>query len=274
MKYIITAALVFFVSNEMNAQFSPRLFFNVSGGLMNYSGDLQQKSFTFKQSHSMYGIGATYQFWNNLSLTATYTHGEISADDKYGSPSHIPRNLNFFSNVSEGSVVLEASLFDVPGNAKFTPYVFEGLSVFHINPYTFDPSGNKVYLQPLGTEGQGLPQYPDKKPYKLLQVAIPIGIGVKYAISNNLMIGAEVCFRKAFTDYLDDVSGPVYADTAVIRASRGALAAKLSFRGDELNPPYHFNSTIIRGNPVNKDWFYSCLIKFSFSFDRGNIFNK
>ena len=59
-------------------------------------------------------------------------------------------------------------------------------------------------LQPLGTEGEGF--YKGEKKYNLTQLAIPIGGGFKYAISNNVRIGIEVGFRKLFTDYLDDVS--------------------------------------------------------------------
>ena len=40
------------------------------------------------------------------------------------------------------------------------------------------------------------------------------------------MISGEVAFRKLFTDYLDDVSGPTYADTAILRTEKGDLSAK------------------------------------------------
>ena len=276
MKHILIAVIILVSTVPLKAQseYDPRLFFNLSGGLINYGGDLQNKSFTFNQANVAYGIGATYQFWNNFSVTASVTRGKIGATDAKGSPDHVIRNLSFFSNVTEGSAVFEASLFDVPGDKKFSPYVYEGIAFFHMNPYTFDPSGNKVYLQPLGTEGQGLAEYGNKKKYKLLQFAIPVGVGVKYALSDNIMISAEFGFRKTLTDYMDDVSGPKYADTALIRAANGPLASKLSFRGDELNTPLGFSKTIIRGNPGNKDVYYTCLIKLSYSFRGASIFNR
>ena len=276
MKQILIAIIILVSAVPLKAQsdYDQRLFFNLSGGLINYGGDLQNKSFTLNQANVAYGIGATYQFWNNFSITASVMRGKIGATDAKGSPDHAIRNLSFFSNITEGSAVFEASLFDVPGDQKFSPYVYEGIAFFHMNPYTFDPSGNKVYLQPLGTEGQGLPEYGNKKKYKLLQFAIPVGVGVKYALSDNVMISAEFGFRKTFTDYMDDVSGPGYADTAIIRAARGPLASKLSFRGDELNPPQGLSNTIPRGNPGNKDVYYTCLVKLSFSFRGANIFNR
>ncbi|MEP7318407.1 MAG: DUF6089 family protein [Panacibacter sp.] len=275
MKHIFIAAIVVATSVPVKAQYDQRMFFNAGGGLINYGGDLQTKSFTLKQSNLTYSIGATYQFWYNFAVTASILRGKVGATDaKATTPDHVSRNLSFASNITEVSAVFEASLFDVPGEKRFTPYIYEGIAFFHMNPYTFDPSGNKVYLHPLGTEGQGLAQYGNKKQYKLLQFAIPVGIGVKYAITDNLMISGEFGFRKTFTDYMDDVSGRFYADTAVIHAARGALAAKLSFRGDELDPPLKLTTTIPRGNPENKDVYYTCLIKLSYSFRRTSMFDR
>src|SRR5204863_6605838 len=140
---------------------------------------------------------------------------------------------------------------------KFTPYITTGVAVFHYNPYAYTLSGAKVYLRPLRTEGEGLPQYRDRKLYKLNEIAIPFGVGLTYAISDNFMVGAELNFRKTFTDYIDDVSSQRYADTAILRALKGDLSAKMSFRSDETSDPYTFSDRITRGNPNKKDAYYS-----------------
>ncbi len=98
---------------------------------------------------------------------------------------------------------------------------------------------NRVYLKPLSTEGEGLPGYPDRKPYSLTQLAIPFGGGVKFAITNDWHIGLEVGLRKLFTDYLDDVSS-TYADPNDLLTAKGQLAVDLSYRGDE----------VVGGDPV------------------------
>ena len=51
-----------------------------------------------------------------------------------------------------------------------------------------------------------MPEYPDRKPYKLTQVNIPLGVGLKYYASERINLSAEVLYRKTFTDYIDDVS--------------------------------------------------------------------
>ncbi len=63
---------------------------------------------------------------------------------------------------------------------KVTPYLFGGISVFYFNPYATDPAGDKVYLRPLSTEGEGLPMYPDRKEYSLVNMAFPFGGGFKF----------------------------------------------------------------------------------------------
>ncbi|MEI9957878.1 MAG: hypothetical protein WDM90_16620 [Ferruginibacter sp.] len=64
------------------------------------------------------------------------------------------------------------------------------------------------------TEGQGFLEYPDKKIYSLHQIAIPVGAGLKYELSQMITLRAEYIYRILNTDYLDDVSttyvNPVY----------------------------------------------------------------
>ena len=53
---------------------------------------------------------------------------------------------------------------------------------------------------------RGFRNIPDQKPYNLTQFAIPFGGGIKFRVSENVVLAYEVGFRKTFTDYLDDVS--------------------------------------------------------------------
>lgn len=258
---LIIFALI--ITASLHAQ---RLFFNVAGGMINYGGDLQNTSFTFNQSNSALSAGVAYKLMNNLFISAAITGGKLAASDAKTNQERYKRNLSFYSNLTEGSLRLEGQLKDVPGTFKFTPYAFAGVAVFHFNPYTYY-AGEKIYLKPLRTEGEGLPEYPNRKPYKLTQFAIPFGGGLSYAISNSIVVSAELGFRKLFTDYLDDVSSETYADTAILRREVSDLSAKLSFRGDEIPDPLVFNTKMQRGNPHKKDVYYTCLIKLAFSLD-------
>jgi len=236
--------------------FSQRLHLNITGGFLNYQGDLQDKPFTLDQSNGAFGAGLTYDLTPHFSVRSGFLYGKVSADDKRNKPLLQQRNLNFQSNILEGNVMLEYNLFDL-SEKRFTPYVFAGLAVYHFNPYTYDTVGNKLFLQPLGTEGEGLAAYPDRKQYKLTQLAVPFGGGVKLRVSDNVTIGYEIGLRNLRTDHLDDVSS-TYPDQALLLAARGPKAVELSYRGGELkngSPDFPAEGTI-RGSAAQKDWYY------------------
>lgn len=230
---------------------------HVLGGFSNYSGDLQESRFTIDQSHLAVGVGLSYEVMPKLLVRAGITAGKISASDKY-SPKALnrQRNLNFTSPLYDASLVVDYSLFDLTERTA-TPYVFAGLAMYGFNPYTFDSTGAKYYLRNLSTEGQGLAEYPDRKKYKIMQMSIPFGVGVRVKINDNTYLGYEIGMRKVFTDYLDDVS-TTYVDEATLASNRGAKAVELAFRSNELKDvslPYPQDQTT-RGGEKFKDWYY------------------
>jgi len=223
---------------------------------MNYQGDLNPSSFKFSHSNFTGGIIFRKPVSPLLTLRAGLNIGTISAADKWNRDYLQQRNLSFTTTVKEAYAGLELTVFDL-STKRVTPYVYGGLAVFHFNPWSRDRSGTKTYLKPLSTEGQGLPQYPAQKPYNLTQLAIPFGGGLKFAITDAFALGIEFSQRKAFTDYLDDVSS-IYVDRSVLLQERGAKAVELSFRESEIPNgrqqfPVHGDQ---RGTPSEMDWYY------------------
>lgn len=263
------AILLLFAAFTIVNGYSQNLFLDIYGGAINYGGDLQAKNFTLQRANLAAGLGLTYRLGSHLSIAAAYMHGKVDADDKLSYPPLAFRNLSFSTSINEGSLRLEGDLWAIPEKRKVTPYAFAGISVYSFNPYSYDSTGKKVYLQPLGTEGQGLSEFPEKKPYSLMQFAIPFGFGFKYALSPEINVGAELAFRKLFTDYFDDVSTN-YVDTALLSAAHGPYASYFSFRGDELKPPVEFQTNGKRGNPDFNDNFYTISLKISFSLGNGS----
>ena len=240
--------------------------FNLYAGTSNYQGDLQDKRFTFNQSHLAGGIGLSYDITDHFSLSTSFMLGKVSADDKYGK--NKTRNLNFLSGITEGN--LEVQYFITPLlQHSLTPYLFTGIAVYHYNPYTFDTVGKKYYLQPLSTEGEGF--ISGVKNYSLTQMAIPIGAGVKLSLTDKMNVGLEVGFRKLFTDYLDDVS-TTYVDGNLLRANRGGTAVELAYRGDELKNGVQTYPAVgaKRGSPKAKDMYYFTMLTMSFRLGSGN----
>ncbi len=239
------------------AALTQRVHVGVFGGLAAYNGDLTDKLFPKKVSNGAIGLTVNYEIADQLMLRAGFTYSVIGGADRFSDKAYSRlRNLSFETSIMEFSTVGEYYLFNLYEKA-YSPYAFAGLAVFHYDPYAYNGGKQKVFLKPLSTEGQGVAGYPDRKTYSLTQLAIPLGGGIKFAVSDNFRVGLEVGLRKLFTDYLDDAS-KTYINPADLLAAKGQLAVDMSYRGDEVSggssayPP----QTDQRGNPKNKDSYY------------------
>jgi opacity protein-like surface antigen len=260
-----TALKIVFLLFCFNA-YTQRAFVGVFGGLAGYNGDLTSGIFPKKVTNGAFGITASYELTDNIFVRAGYSYAIVGGADRFNSdPGLVSRNLSFETQIREFSLLGEYYLINLY-DKKISPYGFAGLAYFKFNPYAYDAGKNKIFLQPLGTEGQGIAGY-TAKPYKLSQLAIPFGGGVKFAITNDIRIGIEFGLRKLFTDYLDDLSGN-YADLNDLLTANGALSVAMSYRADELvtgNPAYPAKGAQ-RGSSLVKDYYYFTGIHFTFRF--------
>lgn len=231
---------------------------------MNYSGDLQPSFLTTKLSREAFHLSLKFDLPNNLSGRGGLTIGEVYANDIYNSSPNKERNLNFTSKIEELQLGLEYHFTQT----QFSPYIFGGLAGFHFNPFTHDSANAFVSLRLFSTEGQGLPEYPDRKMYSLIQLAIPFGFGFDFRVAKSFSIGAEFIERKLFTDYLDDVSTG-YVDYSTLLNAKGRNAVLLSYRGFEQYDATH-NITLPRGNPKHKDWYYTAMLTVTYHFNEGS----
>jgi opacity protein-like surface antigen len=239
-------------AQELDKSFSLSLF----TGAINYQGDLQPGSFTFSHSNFAAGLSIRKPLNRWITARAGVNYGTITAADSWNRDYLKPRNLSFTTTIKEAYAGLELTVLDI-STKKFTPYIYGGIAVFHFNPWTRDNNGTKTFLQPLSTEGQGLPQYPEQKVYQLTQLAIPFGGGVKYAVSDAFSIGLEFSQRKSFTDYIDDVSTH-YVDRDVLLQAKGAKSVELAYRGGQspVGSPQYPAHGEQRGTPSEMDWYY------------------
>jgi hypothetical protein len=228
-------------------------------GVSNYYGDLQDRFFPdygYKPN-----AGVLYKYFLNprlgIRFGANYTR-LTAADSLSDITVKQTRNLRFETGLFEMHAGLELNLLAVDiDRAKVSPYVFAGIAIFYYDPFTDGPAGEKVFLRPLSTEGQGIPTYPDRKQYNLVNVAFPIGGGMKFFIGKTVMITTELGFRYTATDYLDDVSKSYVAQDTLM-AYRSKQSVDLSFRSDELvgwdgnYPDYKFQ----RGDSKANDWYW------------------
>jgi hypothetical protein len=183
------------------------------------------------------------------------------------------RNLQFRSSIIEGYAALEISptvfLERYDGLlGKIRPYGLVGVGVFHFNPkgQYIAPDGSRkwVALQPLHLEGQGFAEYPDRKPYSLTQLEIPMGFGFKFYIKENMFVGLEVLHRQTFTDYVDDVSTNYIDNTLFakyLKPEQVPLANQLNNRQNLLAGSATRPMDPQRGDPTQNDAYFSTIIR-------------
>lgn len=181
---------------------------------------------------------------SRLSFRASLSWMRLRADDYYQNlssqygPERYARNLSVRNDLVEFGIVGVVDLIGNRGSYKmradYTPYFFGGINVFYHNPKAMGPKGSDsegtwVSLQPLGTEGQGRPGY--SKPYSLIQVGFPVGVGIRHQLTERLDISFEIGWRITTTNYLDDVGAKYYADPQVFGTNQ--LARLMADRSQE-----------------------------------------
>lgn len=241
------------------------------GGSANSIKDLNWKN--TKPCFSFYAA-ALYRYAFTAGLTATT--GSIEAYDSILRTA-IPgtsawyrylRNLSFRSNITEARLSIEVHPVYIfswykDGHApRLSPYLSAGLGLFHFDPKA-KYNGQWYDLHQLHTEGQDFPGS-DKRLYSLNQMDIPVGVGVRYELSDFLNMHLELTYRILFTDYLDDVSTS-YADPSLffkyLSPDLANIADHLADRGRELDPSHVTSVGSKRGDPGNKDSFFSIQVK-------------
>ncbi|MEL6866236.1 MAG: DUF6089 family protein [Bacteroidota bacterium] len=249
-------------------------FFEIGGfmGVSNYAGDLTPNAYVSKEYNMAMGLVARYNMMHNLSFKASFIKGAISGTDEHSTvySGRRIRNLSFQSDIYELSLQAEFNIigYDVLENiTQLSPYLLAGISTFYFNPRAY--YDNRWHeLQPLGTEGQGLDGYGKK--YSRVQIAIPMGIGMKVSITEKANLAFEAGFRKTFTDYLDDVSTAYPNPDDLAEVSN--LTAKLSYRMDEYDPTLNIDPTNgTRGNPDHKDWYMFTGMTFTFNLGMNSV---
>lgn len=243
------------------------------------SGKPFLKDINWKNTHPGGGIYITVLFDQVFALRAEGSIGRVSASDQVlkndqsVARDRYHRNLHFQSTITEfflAAELLPLSLIGKEDHPLFSPYLLAGIGFFKFNPRAM-MKDQWVDLHPLHTEGQGFKEYSGKEHYRLTQLNFPVGLGVRYEISALLNMRFELVYRFLKTDYLDDVSAqyinPSYFYSNLNPRDAGT-AVFLADRSGELRPGIFKQEGEIRGNPSNKDGYYSCSIKLGLILNR------
>jgi len=212
-------------------------FFGDLGGA-NQVGTHLLKDYDLKATRPLISVGGRYRPHRRYAFKAMLEMAVVAGKDSYTKDIYRQnRNLSFSSPIIELSAQAEyyfigekrTNLYRISGvkgkkKRKYTMYAFTGIGAFFYNP-TAKYDGKRYSLRKYHTEGQGLPG--GAKKYSNFNMCIPIGLGYNYLIDRRWSLGAEIGFRKTFTDYIDDVSGTYY-DKTLLQQNYGDIAVALA----------------------------------------------
>lgn len=235
--------------------------YGITAGVAHYFGDLNNRAAI---NRPKIALGAFYrkQFNNYAGIRLTAHFAKLGYSDQYSQNAYQrSRNLSFNTNIFEIALRGDFNFFKfIPSDPQhsFTPYATVGVGVFSYDPYAY-LAGQKYYLRPLNTEGETF--YKGRKAYGTMAVCIPIGFGVKYAVTDKVNISFEVAHSFTTTDYIDDVS-TTYVGIDKFPAS--SVAAQLQDRSYELGTPIGIEGRQ-RGFSKQKDQYAIAEIGISFN---------
>lgn len=269
-KLFIIITFCFSLPTISNSQY---LEIGAIGGFSTYSGDLNPTTQRISHGEFRYSVGGfmRYNFTTNFTAKLGISIGRLSGGDYDAQDSgRKARNLQFKSVFMESALTLEYNILGYDPifmTKRISPYIFAGIGAVKFNPKALH-NGEWVELQPLNTEGQGLPEFPERKPYKKVAIVFPMGIGIKVALTDKLNIGLEGGLRKTTTDYLDDVSTTYVADD-IMTERYGQVAAQMANRS---GTPKLTGSK--RGDSENKDWYAIGGLTISYNLSGSNKLGK
>jgi hypothetical protein len=244
--------------------------FGIGLGAGHYFGDLNTRA-SLNRPKIAASIFFRKNFSNYIAARIQGTFARVGYSDVYNTHNEYMqrRNLSFNSNVWELTLQGDFNFFRfMPGEPGygFTPYVTLGIGAFSYDPFAY-LGGEKIFLRPLNTEGQGNALYPDRKPYGAMAICIPFGVGFKYALNDRINLGFEILHRFTNTDYLDDVS-KTYVDPIVFWDPASNLpqppALFLHDRSYETGEPIGIVGRQ-RGNSSQKDQFVTAQFHVTFN---------
>jgi len=234
--------------------------------------------------HFMGGLFVRYSAHPAFAIRMGVNYGTLYASDEWNETKarsaesyyddafqRYLRNQHVRSNIWETNLLFEITprRFNpesLGARKRFQPYALLGVAYFHFKPTAkyIDKDGNDrgyVNLHDLNIEANGLPSeiYGDSKPtYKLWQLAVPAGLGVRWDIGRRMALGVEWLYRLTFTDYLDNVSGKyvdpsLYSTVHANDPAKAALAAEMQDRSWMIDKSITHAPGEERGNASNKD---------------------
>jgi len=210
---VAMTALACLLTTMVRGQIStlPKWEFGLSAGPSIYQGDLAPSlTGSFKLASLGGALSASRLLNRFFSLRTGLTLGELRGDDrKYGNQAwRQARALTFRTTTFE---VAETVVYDIFGNhdnhMRFSPYVFAGIGYSFLTVRRDASRFDSAYFVTAqgGRIINGLKADLARNPPRGVWV-LPVGIGLRYALTPAWAVNLEANYRFSETDYLDGYS--------------------------------------------------------------------
>jgi hypothetical protein len=189
----------------------PKYEIGIKAGAFIYQGDLTPSDAgSYQTLRPQSGVFVSRLLSRYFSARLNFDAGSISGDDsKYSHPSfRQERNFRFSSPVYELSAQL---VWDVLGKnytrpaKSFSPYVFAGAGYSYINVKRDWSRMNASVFDPESGVPAGLAADAATTLHHGV-IVFPVGLGLRYALTQQFSIIGESSYRFMSTDYLDGFS--------------------------------------------------------------------
>lgn len=167
-----------------------RMEIGVGAGMMGYLGDFNEN--LTKNLQPMGGIVARYAFNPYMGLKANLLYGKAkgqSTDIKTYYPKFAQDPYKFESTVVDFGITYEYNFWpygtgkEYRGAQKLTPYIYAGIGATYVKPSTSQSTS-------------------------VVSANLPIGLGVKYKISERVNLGLQWAMHFTLTDKIDGQKDP------------------------------------------------------------------
>lgn len=177
-----------------------RLWLEIGGGVMQYGGSMSDV-----QTKAAVGVGLQYEITDQLHLQLSFTASEAGgSDSSLNNQANNGNDLSsqryyFRTNINEFSLTPTYDFFNLNAGRRFTPYILAGVGLYNFKPYQVVKYENERGA--LRKENRAMKQV---ESFSNWQVAVPLGVGIKYAFSSNFRLKLEGKYRLLFNPYLDN----------------------------------------------------------------------
>lgn len=222
------AAYVLLLDLNAQAQLHPKYSVGLNLGTFVYSGDLTPSAVgSWKTPGFVWGLTGHKHVSNTLSARLDLGFGKLRGDDAaYATPEYRQyRAFAFNSRVTE--IVVGAEYSPLGITRKLSPYVFGGVGYAGMKIRRGYSRFNEAYFVNEPSLKTALAEDIAATPPRGIAI-FPVGLGLRYGLSNKLALHAEAAHRLTMSDYVDGFSKSVNPNK-VDSYTKYSIGIRLSF---------------------------------------------